>query len=208
MNKTLLHTILLLFLLWFSSCKTQYSNAELNANFTTEEISDLKQITDFFKTETCGNMDFEKCYKKTNHDSLQAEGKGFWSQIDFEKQKEFYKRISPSTFDEIWMYCESTYYPSETKADDICAVATGNYQKYLADFGKSNPRIAKYAERIKASGDFGGFDIQYGNVLTDEKNFDLDDPNIQLILAVHYLSMNDQEKRNAELIERNLPNIE
>ena len=184
------------------SCKTQYSATELNNNFTTKQKADLKKITDFFKTETCGNMDFAKCYKQTNHDSLQAEGKGFWTKIDFEKQKELYVRISTSTFNEIWMYCESTFYPSETKAKSLCANATGNYQKFLADLGKSNPRIAKYTERIEASGDYNGLDIQYWEVIKDKKSFDLNDPNIQLILAIHYLSINDNASRNADLIER------
>lgn len=31
-------------------------------------------------------------------------------------------------------------------------------------------------------------------------DFDLNDPNIQLILAIHYLSLNDQAKRNAHLM--------
>lgn len=192
----------------FSSCKTHYSKAELNANFNAEQIADLNKIADFFKEETCGKNDFKDCYRQINHDSLQANGEGFWTRIDFEKQKELYQSISQSTFDEIWMYCESTYYPSETKAQDICAIAMGKYQQYLADLGKNNPRIAEYADRIQASGDFSGFDIQYGIVLSDKENYELNNPNIQLIMAIHYLSMNDQNKRNAELIERNLPNIE
>ena len=113
-----------------------------------------------------------------------------------------YDRISPSTFDKIWMYCESTYYPIGTKSKDICAVAFGKYQNYLAGLGKANPRIAKYADRIQASGAFNGFDIQYYEILKPNSVFDLNDPNIQLILAIHYLSLNDQDKRNEDWIEQ------
>jgi hypothetical protein len=196
------------FIILITSCKSQYSTTALRNNFTPEQISDLNKITKFFKTEPCGNVDFEKCYKLTNHDSLQAVGEGFWTRIDFEKQKQLYEQISQSTFKEVWMYCESTYYPSETKAQDICAVAMGKYQKYLDDLGKSNPRIAEYAIRIQASGDFNGFDIQYHEILKPDSHFDLNDPNIQLILAIHYLSINDQEKRNAHLIDRKKPKFE
>ncbi|MBW2962907.1 hypothetical protein [Mesonia aestuariivivens] len=205
MKKTLLHTILILNLICFSSCKTHYSKTELNANFTNEQIADLNKITDFFKTETCGNINFEKCYKQTNHDSLQAEGKGFWTKIDFEKQKELYQNISQSTFDEIWMFSNATFYPSGTKRKSLSAVSTGKYQKFLTDFGKKNPRIAKYAKRIEASGDFGGFDFNYREIIKDNKSFKLKDPNIQLILAIHYLSMNDQSMRNADLMKRKIP---
>ena len=172
MRKTIIFIFGIIILQLNFSCKSQYSATELNKNFTAEQIADLKKITDFFKTETCGNMDFAKCYKQTNHDSLQAEGKGFWTKIDFEKQKELYEQISKSTFNEIWMFCESTFYPSETKAKSLCANATGKYQKFLADLGKTNPRIAKYAERIQASGDFNGLDIQYWEVLKNKKYFD------------------------------------
>lgn len=203
MKKTILLIFGIMILQLNYSCKAQYSVVELKNNFSTEQVSDLNKITAFFKNQMCLNMDsdFETCYKRIPHEYLEATGDGFWANIDFEKQQELYNEISKSTFDEIWMFCESTYYPSKTKAKSICAVGTGKYQKYLSDLGKANPRIAKYAERIQASGDFSSLDIQYRQVLKDKKYFDLNDPNIQLILAIHYLSMNDQTTRNVELNE-------
>ena len=202
MEKPILNIISILILLVLSSCKTQYSNAELNANFSNEQIKELNKITEFFKAETCKNIDFKKCYRQTNHDSLQANGEGFWAKLSFEKQKTLYKEIPQSVFNEIWMYCETTYYPNKKKAKSICANAFGKYQNYLSDLGKTNPRIARYAERIKASGDFNGLDLQYQEILSDKNTFDLKNPNIQLILAVHYLSINDKVTRNAHLIEK------
>ena len=185
----------------FFSCDEDYSETELRANFSAEQISDLTKIRDFFITQVC-ESDFQSCYEETKHEYLESEGNGIWTNIDFDLQKELYKQISKSTFDEIWMFCESTYYPSKTKVKSICANAIGKYQKYLSDLGKQNPIIAKFAERIQASGDFNGLDIQYWEVLKDKKSFDLKDPNIQLILAIHYLSLNDNITRNADLIER------
>ncbi|WP_458626403.1 hypothetical protein [Winogradskyella sp. PC D3.3] len=205
MKKTLLLTFSILILLITISCDTKYSTAELKSNFTNEEINDLKEIITFFVKNVCAeyDSDLKKCFRKINHDSLTASGTGIWARIDFEEQKKMYNRISPSTFDKIWMYCESTYYPSGTKSKDICAVAFGKYQNYLAELGKSNPRIAKYADRIQASGAFNGFDIQYYEILKPNSEFDLNDPNIQLILAIHYLSLNDEMTRNAHLMEQN-----
>jgi len=131
-----------------------------------DSSGELNKISEFFKIQICFNMDadFKTCYKQIPHEYLEATGNGFWTNIDFEKQKELYSDISKSTFDEIWMFCESTYYPSEIKAKSLCAVATGKYQKFLADLGKRNPRIAKYADRIQASGDFNAFDFNYRNI--------------------------------------------
>ncbi|AXP81576.1 hypothetical protein CJ739_2503 [Mariniflexile rhizosphaerae] len=197
MRKTVLLIFGITILQVNSSCKSQYSATELNNNFTAEQISDLKKITDFFKKEMCLYMDsdFKTCYKQIPHEYLEATGNPFWININFEKQKELYKQISKSTFDEIWMFCKSRTYPDGLESKSLCANATGKYQKFLSDLGGINPRVAKYAEGINASGDFSPMDFHYWNVLKIKKYFDLDDPNIQLILAIHYLSLNDQEKR-------------
>jgi len=193
------------------SCKTQYSTTELNDNFTPEQIADLKKITDFFKEQMCLKMesDFKTCYERTPHEYLEATGNGFWTNINFEEQKKLYDQISKSTFDEIWAFCETIYFhPNKTKTKEICAVYNGKYQKFLADLGNSNPRIAEYLKRIQVSGNYSWMDIQHWDVLKkNKKYFDLNDPNTQLILAVHYLSMNDQESRNKELREKALEYI-
>jgi len=199
MRKTILLIFGIAFLQLNFSCKSQYSVTELNNNFSNEQIADLNKITDFFKNQLCSGSNFKKCYKKIPHEHLEATGAAFWTNIDFEKQKELYENISKSTFDKIWMFCKSTEYPSGKESKHLCAVANGHYQKFLADFGNKNTRIAKYADRISASGDFNGLDINYWEVLNN-KDFDLNNPNIQLILAIHYLSLNDQYKRKEKWI--------
>ncbi len=198
MRKTLILIFGIIILQVNFSCKTQYSATELNKNFTSEQIADLNKITEFFKSEMCLHMDsdFKTCYERTPHEYLEATGNPFWLNIDFEKQKELYQNISKSTFDEIWMFCKSTEFQTGKETKSLCANAIGKYYKYLVDLGKQNPKIAKYAERINASGDYIGLDIRYWNVLKDKRSFDLNNQNIQLILAIHYLSLNDQEKRN------------
>lgn len=210
MKKTLLLTCGFLILQVFSSCKATYSTIELENNFTANQLNDLNQISEFFKDQICINSDddLRDCYERIPHDYLKAYGDGFWTNIDFEQQKELYNQISKSTFNEIWMFSNATFYPSGTKRKSLSAVATGKYQKFLADFGKRNPRIAKYAKRIEASGDFSGFDFNYREIIKDKKSYNLKDPNIQLILAIHYLSMNDQSTRNADLMVRRNPKFE
>jgi|GEM_PF-2106899 len=186
------------------SCKaynTFDTSIELNRHFTVEQIGDLNRIIDFFKSEICLNQDddFKTCYQRIPLNFRETSNNSFWTLINFKKQENLYEQISESTFKEIWRFCESTYFPSQTKAQDICAVMNGKYQKYLSELARLNPRIAEYLMRIQASGDFGSFDIRYEQVLKDKKHFDLDDRNIQLILAIHYLSSNDQFKRNAHL---------
>ena len=202
--------LILIFIILITSCKSQYSTTALRNNFSPNQIQDLNKITEFFKDQICPYQDsnFRKCFKRIPHDYLKAYGSGFWTNINFEQQKELYNQISKSTFDEIWMFSNATFYPSGKKAKSLSAVATGKYQKYLEDLGKNNPRIAKYADRIKASGDFSGFDFNYREILKDRRSFDLKDPNIQLILAIHYLSLNDHNTRNESLMQVNKSKFE
>ena len=78
-----------MFLLILSSCETNYSTSELKSNFTNDQISDLTKIVEFFKENVCTdkNADLNSCYKQANHDSLQANGTGIWTKIDFKDQK-------------------------------------------------------------------------------------------------------------------------
>lgn len=179
------------------SCKSHYSATELNKNFTSDQITDLNKIREFFKSEMCLHMDsdFKTCFERTPHEYLEATGNPFWMNIDFEKQKELYSQISQTTFNEIWNFGKATYLDNGLELKSIGAVYNGKYQKFLNDFGNKNKYIKKYAERVSGAGDFNSLYLTYRQILKYKKDLDLNDPNIQLIISIHYLSLNDQEKR-------------
>ena len=77
----------------------------------------------------------------------------------------------------------------------IGAVYNGAYQKFLSDIGKTNEPINKYAIKIAETGDVNFLYLNYGIILRHKKEFNLENPHIQLILAIHYLSLNDEAKR-------------
>lgn len=141
------------------------------------------------------DTDFKTCYEQIPHESLMAAGNPFWLRIDFEKQKELYKQISPSTFNKIWSFGKTTYPDSEGVYKSIGAVYNGAYQKFLSDIGKANDPINKYAIKIAETGDVNFLYLNYGIILRHKKEFNLENPHIQLILAIHYLSLNDEAKR-------------
>ncbi|WP_051191579.1 hypothetical protein [Flavobacterium gelidilacus] len=189
---------------FLSSCKTQYSTTELNANFNSQEIQDLNKIRDFFKVEMCiyRDLNFKDCYKEIPHDYLDASGNPFWTNIDFEKQQKLYNEISISTFEQIWTFCKTKYrIKPGLEFKTICANSEGKYQKYLSELGKKNPRIAEYSNVVNSSGHYDSIDLQYWEIKKNKKYINLNDPNIQLILAIHYLSLNDQEKRDEKWVD-------
>ena len=196
-KKTLLIIFGILVLQLNFSCKAKYSTTELKDNFSTEQINDLERITDFFKNQLCLNKrsSFKKCYKKLPHEYLEAIGNPVWSNINFKKQKELYEQISKSTFDEIWGFSKAIYYNKDVTLKSIGSVYNAKYQKYLIELGKRNEAIKVYANKVVMAGDFPSHYLHYSNVIKQKKYYDLNDPNIQLILAIHYLSLNDNLQR-------------
>ena len=179
------------------SCKSELSTRELKNNFTTEQISDLNKIIDFFKNQICQNngSDFKTCFSELLPTLLEYSWQPILKKVDYEKQKEIYKSISDTTFKEIWAFGKTTYPETGLELKSVGSKYNGKYQKYLTELGKHNTEIKEYAERLIASGDFESMELLQYRVYINPSKFDLDNPNIQLLIAVHYLSQNDQEKR-------------
>lgn len=179
------------------SCKSQYSTTELKNNFLTDQISDLNKITDFFKNQICENKnsDFKTCFSKILPELLESGWQPILEKVDYEQQKELYNSISKSTFNEIWEFRKSTYPDTGLELKTLSSKYNGKYQKYLTELGRNNTEIKKYADRLIAAGDFESMGLLQQRIYKNPKEFDLNDPNIQLLIAVHYLTQNDQQKR-------------
>ncbi|WP_241652601.1 hypothetical protein [Leeuwenhoekiella marinoflava] len=179
------------------SCKAQYSATELKDNFSTEQIFDLNRITDFFKNQICDNKnsDFKSCFSKILPELLENGWQTILEKVDFEKQKELYNSISKSTFNEIWEFGKATHPKTGLELKSIGLKYNGKYQKYLTELGKDNAEIKEYVENLIAAGDFESMGLLQQRIYKNPNDFNLNNPNIQLLIAIHYLSQNDQEKR-------------
>ena len=65
----------------------------------------------------------------------------------------------------------------------------------MTELGKNNPEVKNYADRLIEAGDFESVGWLQQSIYKNPEEFDLDDPNIQLLIAIHYLTLNDQQKR-------------
>ena len=194
----------IIILSFFASCKSQYSTSELKNNFTESEIEDLNKIRKFFISETCVNSqnNFKDYFKKIPHDYLETYGNGFWENINFEKQTELYNQISKSTFDKIWTFCKTEYRTEPNKKyKSLCVISEGKYLNYLTELGINNPRINEYAKWVNESGDISSMFLRTSEILKNKKYVNLNDPNTQLLIAIQYLTLNDQLKRKEEWTE-------
>lgn len=179
------------------SCSTEFSTPELQNNFSKEQIDELQKITEFFKNQICKNekSDFKSCFSKILPDLLEYGYLPIFDNINFDKQKELYKSISNSTFEEIWTFGKATYPDTGKELKSMGSTYNGKYQKFIIELGKNNTEIKKYAELLVGGGDFEPMGLLEQWIYLNPADFDLDNPNIQLLIAVHYLSHNDQNKR-------------
>ena len=162
-----------------------------------DAVSGKYRVVHFFKNQISENKksDFKVCFSKILPGLLENGWHPILEKVDFEKQKELYNSISKSTFDEIWEFGKATYPDTGLELKNLGSKYNGKYQKFLTEFGKNNPEVKNYADRLIEAGDFESVGWLQQSIYKNPKEFDLEDPNIQLLIAIHYLTLNDQQKR-------------
>jgi hypothetical protein len=193
-----LRILILLVLILNLSCKSQSSTPELKANFSADQIADLKKITEYFEKQICENdqTDFKSCFEPILPDLIDVGYEPIFEFVDFQMQKELYNSIGKTTFNEIWNFCRTTNLKTNKSYQSLCAKGVeGKYADFLLAVGQNNKFVKKYADRLIASGDFESSTLLQQWIYTNKESFDLSNPNIKLIIAIHFLSINDQEKR-------------
>jgi len=172
MRKTIILIFGFMILQMNFSCKYEHSTTELRNNFTTEQISDLYKIIDFFKSQICknNNSDFKTCYSEILPDLLEYGWQPILDNVDFEKQKELYSSISQSTFNEIWDFGKATYPATGLELKSVGSKYNGKYQKFLTELGKNNNEIKDYADRLIGAGDFESMGLLQQRIFKTQLN--------------------------------------
>jgi len=188
----------------FGTCLGQNSQMDLKLYFSESEIKDLNLITDFFQSEFCGTMDrtkFEDCINSSLPKLNDWEYKYLRKKISWRKQKKIYSKISDSTFNKIWAICNSTFLVSkpEYKYKMICF----NYNPILIDFirdiDRSNKFLEYYAKKLETVGGFTNINAITESLSDYPQEWDLKNRNVQIFLAIHYLTQNDMLKRDKKV---------
>jgi hypothetical protein len=188
----------------FSGCTETSDSLENNKtvkrNFQESEIKDLKRILDFFETQICeidgGNgADVLQCYRNffVRLDSAEASG-NIDPKISFAQQLDLYTQLSDSTFNDIW-YFSMVVKRAQTSYDTLKSVTynDGKYAAFLKDVGRTHNAVGKYYSAFEAAGDLSPSMVAL--LLKLYNDYDITDIRIRLIIAVHYLTLNDQFKR-------------
>lgn len=182
----------------------QKEKTDLINFFTKSEIEDLNLIADFFQTELCGNADrtkFGSCIAESKEDLADWKQNYLEKKISWRKHKKLYSKISASTFNKIWTLCK-TWRTIEPKYEykSLCFGQNKNFIGFVNFLAESNPSLKGYGDKLETVGRFTRTDEILYNLHNFPDETDLDDRGVQILLAIHFLTENDQAKRDKKVI--------
>lgn len=191
--------VYIFFLSFFLALAPQKKNTlSVEEYFSKAEVRDLKKLVNFFQSQFCGDFGgFEDCMNKRNLELVKNGYLPIIENIDFEKQEKLYSKLKSGLFHEIWKFCESRS-STEKVGVVICLNSDGKYLKFIKDLSARNTDLKKYYMDLISSGGFESMGILQNRILSNPEFYDLSDFNIQVLITVHFLSINDFKKRGGE----------
>ena len=179
-------------------------NETFQETFTTAELEDLQLLFDFFNSSICSRQnsdDLNTCYpiffkrlEKTK------ESENFELEIPIDQQQEVYQAFQDSTFFRIWSFGETQEYnfrdsiPLQGVYTTVFFTHDSKYMEFLRRTADDYEIIAFYYDSILAEGGLIGPGL-FASVLIDHDKYDLEDIRLRFIVAIHYLTLNDQYNR-------------
>jgi hypothetical protein len=197
-------TIVPLTIFLFASCKTNYSEKledyrTVTDIFDQSEIEDLTTILNFFNSQICAiegvcETEIATCYQRFLKRMGETEERGYYDmKISLPEQHEMYEQIGETTFNQIWVFgyrhiCHPNFPPRDTTRS-IELNYNGKYMMFLKKRGKRNAIMKEYYQSILVAGDLSPISHAIG--IYDFINLDVKDIKNQLVIAIHFLSIND-----------------
>ena len=194
-----------------NTVKKMESDKTISTIFDKSEIKGLAVIVDFFNEQICAAQKNEKtttitqCYQRFFERMKECEVTGdFDVKIPYREQQQMYSQLSENTFNQVWRIEQSWYRSSRDESDTIeiiNIVYIGKYLKFLKEFGKENSVVDLYSDHFEQMGGISPSCVAM--VLNEYKQFDVTDIRIQFFIAMHYLTLNDENYRSSTLPEFN-----
>jgi hypothetical protein len=167
--------------------------------FNSSEINDLLKIQNFFDksiglADNKNQTDLIKVY--TDFFKLNSEiekAADLELPIDFKNQKVLYNQLDKTTFDDIWSIGWSMKMNSSDTLKNIELNRSGKYAGFLKSLGDKDSMVNKYYNSLELAGDISPSMIS--DLVKNYDNYDIKDPKIRLLIAIHYLTLNDKFER-------------
>lgn len=185
------------------NCSQKTSSTELEDNFTETEVKDLYKLVNFFQEQMCNsNSNFKRCMDSLTPILGEYGWQPILKNVDYQEQQKIYESFESNVFNEIWSICKSRNPREGWERKSLCLNPNGKYINFLEDLGKRNGVLEAYKNSLLAAGDFMDIQrIEY-EIYNKLERIDLNDPDIQVLIAIDYLTQNDQQKRKEPLTEK------
>ncbi|GAA4242694.1 hypothetical protein [Winogradskyella damuponensis] len=168
-------------------CKTYQPTKELQAVFNLQELKDLETIRTFFIKDIMDlkEEDFHLTFR-SKIERLEASG---FATISPKKIKQLFNSISKSTFDEIWeIKKQKRSRNNEGSYEYFVPKRNSKYYDFLNRVTKHNSMVKQYYDTTIKAGDFNHSSmLKYTSDNT--LDFDLKNTNVQIVMAIHYISI-------------------
>lgn len=206
-----IYQIFVLLLLISCSNTTQEklaSNPTLVEVFENSEIQDMSIILEFFNEQICLNQETVEnnvidCYQNFFKRMYQAEKTGYIDlKIPYPEQQKLYNQISDSTFNQIWSFGKRWTINSQDTLKYIEFTYDGKYVNFLKELGEENDVIKRYYDSFRSVGGIGP--AMVADLLINYDSYNVKDIRIRLVVAIHYLTMNDQGYRKEKYNNQHL----
>jgi len=179
-------------------------NETFQETFTAAEAEDLQMLFDFFNESICrkeNSDDLNTCYTEFFKRMEETkESTNFELDLPIDRQIEIYQAFQDSTFYRIWSFAETKEYdlrdsiPLQGVFKTIVFGRDNKYMEFLRRTGESHEIIEFYKHSVLTEGGSIGPGL-FASVLIDHNKYDLEDIRMRFIVAIHYLTLNDQYKR-------------
>ena len=113
--------------------------------------------------------------------------------INFNDQKDLYNQIDKKTFENIWSIGWSRKMDSNDTLKNVELNRHGKYVEFLKTLGKQDSIIDKYCTGLEVAGDISP--AMVADLVKNYNNYNIKDPKIRLMIAIHYLTLNDKFER-------------
>ena len=187
---------LLVFFFVVTSCCCSYKpdsgawaqNKIVAKHFNKYQRADLIKILDFFEQTICQSASLPAnevavCYNR--YLEAMAESATFGPlelSIPIDQQDSLMASLYSVTVDGIWEGAETN------TSQQFGIRYGGNFHSYLMALGKQKPVFSQYSETFEQAGTISPSMI--AEILTKYDQYDLADPQTQLVIAIHYLTLN------------------
>jgi hypothetical protein len=176
------------------------SNQTVKSVFNKSEIKDLSRILKFFNEQICSiqrvdQVNPSECYRSFFERMKKTSDEGFINiEIPYKEQQILYTQIRESTFEEIWSIGKSWIPHTTDTTKSIYYNHEGKFVAFLKELGNENKMIKNYYDAYESCGDICPSIV--ADLIMNYENYDIKDVRVQLVVAIHYLTLNDQTERN------------